>query len=530
MRSQVRALLVPFKTKHIVERNEAAASLEGKPVKKSNLRLCVNQERPLLQRELLAQQSLVLPPSIIRVGYDLSGKLDVPALNRTIQCIVDRHPALRLTFFPNPDIDPSERRSRLEEFARTTNFGSGLFLQSVRECDVPVVRQIDLSGMDASSQEAAIRQVVREEETRHFDYSNPPLLRATLVRRSQLDHLLIVALDHLVSDAWSVWILRRELAALYEYCCGNGPEPKRPAASFVDYSGREEERSNTDYYDSSLQFWRNQWATFGTGRLAFEDLPFSLPKPKTPNATFRSEHLRLNLEETEHIRLSALQNNVTLYMFFLAAYIVVLRAYTGKDRIAIWAHFANRTHKDMQDAIGYFINTHIVGFDLRTCRSGKEVLNHARKTILESCVHQELALPLLWQTIRAYPRFRDAALLLDFYPEQKEMRRLSELNVSEAELPDLGSPRFSNLGVYIQDKGHEIRFRAEYAAERFPQAAVANLLSDIRSAAMRLAQDPGSSLNAVSQPLERYERNKAPRSSAMNEFVVMDSDLLPKLP
>jgi hypothetical protein len=493
------------------------------------MRLCINQERLLLNRELAAQRSLALPSSIIRIGYHLRGQLDVPALNRAIQCIVDRHPALRITSFPNPDIDRFERRLRLEEFARTGTFTSGLFLQSVRECAVPV-RQIDLSGIDASSQEPAIRQIVREEEARHFDYSNPPLLRATLVRRGELDHLLIVALDHVVSDAWSLWILRRELTALYEYCSGTGPEPKKPAASFVDCGLREGERANAHYYDSSLQFWRNQWATFGSGRLGFEDLPFSLPKPKTPNATFRSEHLRLTVEQTEHIRLSALQNNVTLYMFFLAAYIVALRAYTGKDRITIWAHFANRTHKDMQDAIGYFVNTHIVGFDLGTSRSCKEVLNQARKTILESCVHQELPLALLWQSIGAYPRFRDAALLLDFYPEQTETGALPELNVTEAELPDLGTPRFSSLGVYIHDRGKEIRLRAEYAAERFPQVAVAHLLTDIRTVALEIARDPGGSLNAVSQPLERYERNKDHPASAMSEFVVMRSDLLPKLP
>jgi hypothetical protein len=490
--------------------------------------LCINQERFLLNQERAAQQSMVVPPSIIRVGYDLSGQLDVPALKRTIQCIVDRHPALRVAFLPNPDIDPFERRVCLEQFARTTTFTSGLFLQSVRDSAVPVVRQIDLSGIDPSSHEPTVRQIVREEDSRHFDYSNPPLLRATLVRRSELDHLLIVALDHMVSDAWSLWILRRELTALYEYCTGKGSEPKRPAASFVDYGSGEGERVNTRYYDSSLQFWRNQWAAFGPDRLGFEDLPFAVPTPKATKATYRSEHLPLNVEQTEYIRLSALQNNVTLYMFFLAAYLVVLRAYTGKDRIAIWAHFANRARRDMQDAIGYFVNTHIVGCDLGTSGSCKEVLNQARKAILESGAHQELPLSLLWQAIGAYPRFKDAALLLDFYPDQTVTSASSGLNVTAAELPDLGAPRFSSLGVYIQDTGKEIRLRAEYAAERFPQAAVGHLLSDIRTVALHMARDPGGSLGAVSQPLERYERNKDHRSSGMNEFVVMRGDLLPK--
>ncbi len=182
------------------------------------LPVCLQQEHLLLSREILERQGLRLGATIVPSVLHLDGPLDYERAQRALQEIVERHAALRVRFFPTGAEDPAERGARLDAFARSGVCPEGLYQQEVLE-GVPVALPVvdlsngDLSDCTAEEREAELRRRIQEEAAYAFGDRRPPYLRGTLVRLSAKKHYLLLNANHLVCDAWSMGILRREFAA-----------------------------------------------------------------------------------------------------------------------------------------------------------------------------------------------------------------------------------------------------------------------------------------------------------------------------
>ena len=186
----------------------------------------------------------------------LIGTLDVPALRRALQAIVDRHKALRTNF----------------------KIVDGTPQQFVRELtlDVPL---IDLSETPKQDREAEALRLLKDEASRPFDLMNDPLMRALLVRIDECEHLLLITMHHIVTDGWSMGIFNRELSELYEADTA-GREPSLPELpiQYVDYAAWQRHSLAGERYESQLEYWKKQFAT----------LPPSLELP--------ADHPRSNLQ------------------------------------------------------------------------------------------------------------------------------------------------------------------------------------------------------------------------------------------
>ena len=217
-----------------------------------------------------------------------------------------------------------------------------------------------------------------------------------------------------------------------------------------------------------------------------------------------------------------------MHIVFLAAYSVLLHHYTRKNPIAIWGHFANRERAEIQGALGYFSNTHLLGIDLSASLTGRDLLRQVKGVVLSSCANQ--ALPHLWRVLRCHPRFPDANILLDYYtltpPTPQES--WNGLRVADVPLPNVSSPRWSSLGVYVIDNREDIWLRSQYSAARFPHAAVQHLLEDLRSVVLRLVAHPSATVSNFADIAERYSANPHARNDRMGEFVVIGSKLIPE--
>ena len=64
-----------------------------------------------------------------------------------------------------------------------------------------------------------------EETNRPFNLAEGPLFRASLLRLSEEDHVLLLIMHHIVSDGWSIGIFTRELTELYRAFCNGRPSP-----------------------------------------------------------------------------------------------------------------------------------------------------------------------------------------------------------------------------------------------------------------------------------------------------------------
>jgi len=131
--------------------------------------------------QLLPDTSLYHVPK----GLRLTGDLDIPALRKALNHLVMRHEALR-TSFAITDGVPSQ------------------VITEVVTLDLPV---IDLSQIEASEREAEAHRLLAADARRAFDLVNGPLIRASLYRLQDSEHILLVTLHHIITDGWSMGIL-----------------------------------------------------------------------------------------------------------------------------------------------------------------------------------------------------------------------------------------------------------------------------------------------------------------------------------
>ena len=151
----------------------------------------------------------------VSAALRFTGKLNTDALERGIKEIVGRHEALRTTF-SIVDGEPVQ------------------IIAPAPNLSLPVV---DLGERLESEREQEARRLAREEALRPFDLTRGPLFRATLIRLSATDHILLLTLHHIVADGWSLSVLYRELSALYAAFAGGKPSPLEPLpVQYADFA------------------------------------------------------------------------------------------------------------------------------------------------------------------------------------------------------------------------------------------------------------------------------------------------------
>src|SRR5262249_15914782 len=231
-------------------------------------------------------------------AWRLSGPLDFMALQRSVNEIVRRHEVLR-TSFVTVDGQPTQH---IEPFLTV------------------LLDRVDLTNLADSEKEAAIELQVREEIQKPFDLARGPLLRAKLLRLAEDDHVLLLAMHHIVSDGWSVGVLFRELSRLYEAFAGGNVSPLEDLAiQYPDYAVWQRGWRQGEILEAQLNYWRKQLEN-----LAILQLPTDRQRPTVQR--YRGATARIHLDATLTEKLWALSRdeNATLYITLLAAFQLLL--------------------------------------------------------------------------------------------------------------------------------------------------------------------------------------------------------------
>jgi acyl carrier protein len=301
----------------------------------------------------------------IPVARRLGGALHVAALERALGEIVRRHEALR-TVFQEMGGSPAQVIAPFGGFA------------------LPVE---DLSALGEADREAAVEQRVGDEARRAFDLSAGPLFRAALLRLGDEDHVLLLSMHHIVSDAWSMGVLFRELSALYE-AYREGRESPLPelAVQYADYAVWQREQLEGEVLDRQLSYWRERLS----GAPELLELPADHPRP--PVQTHRGATVPVEFPPELLERLQALgrSEGATLYMTLLSAFQVLLSKYAGSDDVVVGSPVAGRTRGEVEELIGFFVNTLVLRTDLSGDPSFRELLGQVREATLSAYAHQEV--------------------------------------------------------------------------------------------------------------------------------------------
>jgi len=300
----------------------------------------------------------------VAMAVRLEGALDIASLKQSLTEIARRHEVLR-TRFVAPAGQPVQ------------------VIDDIRELELPLW---DMSRLREGERDERVRAFVRCEAERPFDLERGPVWRGGLVRMGVRDHVLALSLHHVVSDLWSMGVLVKELATIFEANREGEPSrlPELPV-QYADFAVWQRKWLQGEVLEEQLDYWKKQL----TGAPVLE-LPTDRPRRADATHAGATVPFKLSGALTEQLKELSRREGVTLFMTLLAAFQMVMGRLAGEEDVAVGTDIANRNRLETEGMIGFFVNQLV----LRTNTSGnptfRELLRRVRGTVLNAYAHQDV--------------------------------------------------------------------------------------------------------------------------------------------
>ncbi len=394
-------------------------------------------------------------------ALELTGPLDVPALASALQALVDRHEPLR---------------SRFREV-------DGQPVQVVRRTvDVPLPFR-DLSGLPADQAAREAERIADEEARRPFDLARGPLLRTLLIRLSAKEHRLLLLMHHIVSDDWSLTVMMRELAALYQ-----GLSLPPLTVQYGDFAAWQRRWLSGPVLERRLGWWRE------TLRPPLPVLELPTDRPRPAQRSFRGARLRTVIPRDRVEALAAVgqRGEAWLFVSLLAAFDALLYRYTGSPDVLVGAPIANRNRVELEGLVGFFVNTLVLRGQVDGDKGFLDLLGRVRRMLLGAYEHQDLPFERLVEEL-APERDLSRNPLVDVFfilgnALQWPERLGPELELKVREL-EVGVAKI-DLSLFLDERPEGLAIVWEYATDLFDRPTVERMAGHLENLIAGLAAEP----------------------------------------
>lgn len=420
----------------------------------------------------------------------LTGDLDLGVLLRSFAEIARRHAALRTTFReeggqPMQVVGPPE------------------------PVDLPL---IDLAGLEDAQAETALRAGSAQEVGQPFDLARGPVYRVRLFRLGEREHVLLATLHHIVSDAWSMGVLARELTAIHAAFAAGLPSPlPELPLQYTDHARAQRERGGMD---EQLAYWRARLA----GAPEVTEVPPDRPRPAARRFRGGLRTRRLPLELAERVGALCRERSATPFMVLLAAFETVLLARTGQTDLVVGVDVANRNPPETEALIGFFVNQLVVRVDTAGDPSWLGLLERVREAALGAFAHQDLPFGRLVEELapqRSLARNPLFQVMFGLYNVPDAEAGLGGLRVENVDLA-VGTAVF-DLSLYIAPAPDGLTAMLRYDADLYEPATAEALLDDFETVVRRLAETPGAPAERLSALVEHLAAERRRRLEAGRE-------------
>ncbi|HKR14513.1 MAG TPA: amino acid adenylation domain-containing protein, partial [Pyrinomonadaceae bacterium] len=376
------------------------------------------------------------------------GKLDVRALEQSLNEVIRRHETLRTSFVMTGD----------------------RVLQVISPELSLTFEHFDLTG--AENKDDEVRRLTREAVQRPFDLAQLPLITARLLRLDAEEHVLVLVMDHIISDGWSLGLLINEVSVLYRaYSTGESSTLPELEIQYVDYAEWQREWLTGEKLSSQLDYWKRKLAD----EVPLLDLPADRPAAPMPSDRGATEIITLPGRLAANVKELSRQQGSTLFMTLLAAFQALLCRYTNQIDFAVGTPVAGRIQPETENLIGCFVNTLVLRADVSGNPSFLELLKRVRQTTLEAHAHQDVPFELLVEELQpersmSHDPFFQVMLVL--HPTLPAIK-LSGLTIEQIEV-ETETAKF-DLIFSFREEGHGLTGILEYRTERFDRSTIQRL-------------------------------------------------------
>ena len=452
------------------EATVAGETIDSPPIlnQVEKLPLSFAQQRLWFFNEIAPNSPLYNIPTALR----LTGSLNIDALTKSLNAILERHETLRTNFISD----------------------GGTPVQIIHPTAEIKVSHFDLSQMPALEREKKSRELLIAESLKPFDLTRELLMRVALIRLAEREHIFFLNLHHIVSDEWSLRVFIRDLASFYrEFSSGNPPSLAELPIQYADYALWQRDCLQDEILEKEISYWRKQ-----LGDLSPLDLPQDHARPAIQS--YNGATCSLDLTEIISHKLTELshQQGATLFTTLLAAFQTLLHRYTGQEHVTVGSPISGRNKIETEDLIGFFVNTLV----LRTAISGemnfRELLARVREVTLSAFAHQELPFEKVIEELHPERTAGQLSFLQVMFSLQNSAPNNFQLSGLQSEFLEIESHTAKfDLTFVVREKQNGLALLAEYNTDLFEGETVTRMLKHYAQLLESIVENPDEKVSRL---------------------------------
>jgi amino acid adenylation domain-containing protein len=412
-------------------------------------------------------------PYKVPAAFRLRGRLNVEALEQSVNEIISRHEVLRTTF--------SEIGGRPVQIVR-----SRLTLSIPFE---------DLSRLAELERAEEVRRVAACVSEQPFDFVRGPLVGAALVRLAEDEHLFWFLMHHIVSDGWSIGVLVKELSAAYEaFAAGQRPELPKLSIQYTDFAVWQREWLQGEVLERQMKYWKEHLGD----QVPVLELPTDRPRPPVQGYHGAILTHLVDLALTGRVKELSRREGVTPYMLLLAAFKTLLHRYAGQDDIVVGTPIANRNRTEVEPLIGFFVNTLVLRTDLSGDPTFRELLARVREVTLGAYAHQDLPFEKLVEELQPERDTSRTPLFQVMFSLQNAPMPPMKMGGVEVSLSDDATTVSPfDLSFDVTERADGLLCGLEYNTDLFDGATVRRMLSHFAVLLDAAVAEPATRISAL---------------------------------
>ncbi|TRU25538.1 MAG: amino acid adenylation domain-containing protein [Microcystis aeruginosa Ma_QC_B_20070730_S2] len=411
----------------------------------------------------------------------LCGNLNIKALEKAFQAIIQRHEPLR-TQFKLKDNQP------IQAIASKVTF------------TLPVV---NLQNLSHSEQQ--VKHLLLEAVSEPFNLEAGSVLRVKLWQVKTEEYVLLLAIHHIAADGWSVGVLIDELSAYYRsFCTGTKADLPDLSIQYADFAVWQRQWLTNEVLDRQLSYWKQQL----TGVPLLHQLPTDLPRPAIQSFRGGTERLQLDSQLTQQLKKLSQESGSTLFMTLLAGFAVLLSRYSQQTDVVIGSPIANRNRTEIEGLIGFFVNTLVLRFDLSQDPTFEDFLAQVKQTTQNAYDHQDLPFEMLVEKLQIERHLdRNPLTQIVFALQNAPSSPWNLPGVNIEEIPSgLDSVRV-DLEVYLWDAPEGLGGFCSYNRDLFAAETIVRMMNHFKNLLAAIVENPQQpvALLPLLTPEENYQ-------------------------
>jgi len=408
-------------------------------------------------------------------GYQIEGAFRIEAFRKSIDEVTRRHEILR---------------TRIEK-------SNGLPMQIISESLSLNIPLIDLAEIAPAAQKREITRLADTEATQPFDMEQVPLFRTCILRLNEKQNVVFFTMHHIISDGWSLELFIREVISQYEALLSGNPIslPALPV-QYVDFAVWQRGRLQGEVLDGLLSYWEKHLENSPP----VMRLPFNKPRPVAQTFRGATESHTLPQHLSKAIHEFQQRENVTLFMALLAAFKILLHRYSEQEDIIVGIPAAGRSRRELEEVIGFFVNTLALRTNFSTAPSIRELVQQVRETVIEGYAHQELPFEMLIERLHPERSLSYSPIVQVLFDIMQRGRN----QIGESNGPTLSPVRAQiktakvDLSLYVQENNQTMIVTSEYSTDLFEPETIRRLLRHYEKILEGMVANPTQRITEIS--------------------------------